>query len=408
LLATLRFGLLLLTAGAGAGSLAAPNAQAGEERVWLKVQRPYNGWVELGANPLLAVHGDAGSIGRGGLDLVVLMDVSRSTKNASGVDINGDGHLGGVGFTYRRDLWSWLNHPQTSSDPNDSILAAEAEAVRQLAQSFDQKKTRLGVISFSSGTKIESSIGLPQRDYERALRFLGKDPPSGRTNMARAIEAAAAVLENAPRVRGERHQRAILLVSDGRPTAPAPNWHAESLAIEAAIEARRLGIRIFTIGLGMDEDESFALREIARRTQGRFVSLADPGDVIEQLPRINLHGLADVDILNRTTGSTARALQVWSDGSFDAYVELAEGKNELHVTAESPDGTRTKDVRFVYFRTKPPRTDRERRLETAKLERLRDLLRARSVAVEIDRELNSARSGRERTVEVTPATPGER
>ena len=62
-------------------------------RAWVRVSEPLEGEVAVDL-PLVAVGGYAGSRGRRGQDLVIVVDVSDSTIESSGVDLDGDGELG--------------------------------------------------------------------------------------------------------------------------------------------------------------------------------------------------------------------------------------------------------------------------------------------------------------------------
>jgi hypothetical protein len=370
-------------------------AVAGEEKVWLEVDRPENGRVELGMNPFLPVRGAAGTRGRGVFDLAVIVDISRSTKHGSGVDVNRDGHLGAVGPRHRRSWRGWLRHPQTSSDPGDSILSAEIEAVRRLIETLDPEWTRVALISLGDSAILRSGFTSSRADAMRALEHIGSEGPHGRTHMAAAIERAVQALGWGRRTAGPYRDMGILLISDGKPTVPSPDSRAEQLAVDAAIAARREGIRIYTVALGLSDEDSVALQRIASETHGHYVAVRDPGEIIEALPHLDLRGVPGVEIQNHTTGHQARSLQVWPDGAFDAYVEMAPGKNRLEITAIGPSGGRTTIERFVYYSRRAPRNMAERRLENRRLEQLRADLKRRRVRVELDREMDAVRAAQE-------------
>jgi hypothetical protein len=65
---------------------------------------------------------------------------------------------------------------------------------------------------------------------------------------------------------------------------------------------------------------------------------------------VDLAGLAELRIENRTSGQAARALRTFPDGSFDAFVPLEAGRNEIRVTAVATDGSRAALDRAVVYR----------------------------------------------------------
>ena len=97
-------------------------------------------------------------------DVVLVIDVSGSTKVASGVDVDGDGEVGiDPHFellppgTYSPDI--------RNTDPQDSILAAEIAAAEALLATLDSDRVRVGVISFSgemnpnTGSRVRFDYG---------------------------------------------------------------------------------------------------------------------------------------------------------------------------------------------------------------------------------------------------------
>ena len=402
--------LVLCLAGLSAGTLAPARAlraqEAGEaaERVWLGVERPEEGHVRRSPVSLLQVSGWAGSFEQGHLDIAIAIDVSRSTQNGSGVDVNQDGHAGDLGWRRRRSLWSFLRRPHKSSDAGDSILSAELEAVRRLIDSLDANRTRVGIVTFWEEAQVRSSIGNTREEIDGALRFVAQSEPQGRTNMARAIEVSSEMLL-AARDAPEERELAILLLSDDFPTVPPPAEFAAQKAIQAARNANRQRIRIYTFALGVEPDsvtiESLALREVARATHGVYTPLAEPGDIIHALPRIDLTGLAEIRIENRTTQQDARAIWVRPDGTFDGFVALRKGRNQLRVTALGPEGGEAVQERTVFYRPRKLRSDEEREAATRELEELKEQVRKLRVESELRREMEHTRSRvRARDVEV--------
>ena len=385
--------LVLCLAGLAAGTRAEQREQD-EERVWLGVERPEEGHVRRSPVSLLQVSGWAGSFEQAHLDVAIAIDVSHSTQNGSGVDVNGDGHVGDLGWRSRRSLWSFLRRPHKSSDPADSILSAELEAVRRLIDSLDANRTRVGIVTFWEDAQIRSSLGNTREEIDGALEFIAQSEPQGRTSMARAIEVSTEMLLTA-RDAPEERELAILLLSDDFPTVPPPAEFAAQKAIQEARNANRHRIRIYSFALGVDARsatiESLALREVARVTHGVYTPLAEPGDIIQALPRIDLTGLAEIRIENLTAKEDARATWVRPDGTFDGFVALRKGRNRLRVTARGPEGGEAVQERTVFFRPQKLRTDEERQAARRELEELKEQVRKIRVESELMRDMEHAR-----------------
>lgn len=351
---------LCLAAGVTGVGEAAGKPSATDDRVWLGIDRPGEGEVRRSAVSLMQVSGWAGSFEQGQLDIAIALDVSHSTQNGSGVDVNGDGHAGDLGWRHRRSLWGFLTRPHISSDPEDSILHAELEAVRRLIDAIDPHRTRVGIVTFWEEAQVRSSIGNTRAEVDGALEFISRSRPQGRTNMAAAIETSTQMLIEAKDAPDDR-ELAILLLSDDFPTVPPPAEFAARKAIQAARAAAGKRIRIYAFALGVEPGsellDSLALREVAKVTHGAYTALAEPGEIIEALPRIDLTGLAEIDIRNRTTGENARATWVRPDGTFDGFVALRTGRNVLRVTATGPNGGRAVQDRIVFFRPRARAND---------------------------------------------------
>ena len=69
-------------------------ARGGDERIWLEVQAPEPGTVVTGPIGMLEVEGWAGASSEDRHELIVAIDVSRSTGLPSGVDVNANGRIG--------------------------------------------------------------------------------------------------------------------------------------------------------------------------------------------------------------------------------------------------------------------------------------------------------------------------
>ena len=152
-----------------------PNAST---RVHLDVEYPADGAVVGDAvcgafvsGRALAMHGELMHF-----DVVIVIDTSRSTVDASGADINGNGvigrqRLGRLGSVFEMG----------STDPGDSILAAEVAAAFQLLRGLDPRSTRVGVVAFAGEPPGQSGGIFRRRPPPPALTLepltTNYDPP---------------------------------------------------------------------------------------------------------------------------------------------------------------------------------------------------------------------------------------
>lgn len=223
------------------------------------------------------------------VDLAIAIDVSGSARAASGIDVDGDGVLG---VNPRLDPRLDDQYPADvlSTDPDDSVLAAQLAAVRALLGQLraSEADVRVAIVAFSGN--FDPATGLqagPPEDNAQLLAPLGgldaadaaldeiaRRGAAGGTDFSAAIRAARAALCDAPaRPAAERR---TLLLTDGVPSLPygfvtRTDPSDVSAALSAAHEAKACGVRIdvFAIGLGATGDP-FASQEIARITGGAY------------------------------------------------------------------------------------------------------------------------------------------
>jgi hypothetical protein len=375
---TLTLALLLLLGSA-------PQSAADPARVWLELDAPAQDRVEAGPIGLVEVRGWAGAGELAGHDVVIAIDTSGSTAYASGADVDGDGK---VGRSRERERWRSFNPRFLSSDPGDTVLAGELLATQRLVELLDSGRTRVGLVAFAAVAKPVSDVGSEPGEVARALRGLEGSFGSGGTNIADATRVAAELLAAADRADSGPRRASILLLSDGYPTVPEPQARAESESLAAAREAAARGVRIFSFALGPHEiEEGDVFARMATVSGGRLVRVEEPGNVVHELPQIDLADIAEVTIQNETSGRGARATRVFPDGSFDAYVLLVEGENVLRVTATGRRGGRHSEVRRVLFEKRPFQTA----AEAERFERRVERLRARTSETEVLREMERLR-----------------
>jgi hypothetical protein len=221
------------------------------------------------------------------LDLAIAIDVSGSARAASGIDVDGDGQ---TGVNPRLDPRLAGRYPKEveSTDPDDSVLAAELAAVRALLERLRGADVRVAVVAFSghSDPKLGLQSGPPEANARlaaplgdvdaaaTALDEIARRGPAGGTDFSAAIRAARAALCDAPARAGAA--RRTLLLTDGVPSLPfgyvtRTDPSDVSIAISAAHEAAACGVRIdvFAIGLGATGDP-FASKEVSRVSGGTY------------------------------------------------------------------------------------------------------------------------------------------
>lgn len=343
------------------------------QEVWLEVDSPVDGSRHEDSVGWLEVRGWAGAGKPVEHDVVVVIDISGSTRFASGSDIDGDGRVGTVSHLIRQ-TWRSFNPARMSSDDGDTVLAAELAATRRLIERLNPGSSRVGILTFAGRARLESPVGSDRKRLQRELERLAKNFGSGATNMAAAIELATEALVVArPPDQPDRLQ-SILMLSDGYPTAPPD---PEAAAYAAAKRAAALGIRIYTFALGLGElqpDDIFP--EIAFVSGGQHVRVQAPGDIVHELSRISLTEIAGVEVENKSADVAGRATRVFPDGSFDSLLRLRPGLNEIRITALGDAGGRvTKNRNVLYL----PREE----VDPAELDTFQEKLRARTVETEL-------------------------
>ncbi len=97
---------------------------------------------------------------------MVVIDVSGSTESPSGADVDGDGE---IGVDPALELLPPGAFPEgmRSTDPDDSILHAEAQAARALVKGLDPRRVRVGLVTFAG--EVDPTTG-----QRRSLRPAGR------------------------------------------------------------------------------------------------------------------------------------------------------------------------------------------------------------------------------------------
>ena len=406
-------------------------------RAWVRVSDPVGAQTEVDL-PLVQVGGYAGARGRRGQDLVIVVDVSDSTLESAGFDLDGDGPDGAtdpllVDWLLRQpDASERLVERVQEEDFDDSVLMAELAAAYELIDRVDPRLFRVGLVAFSGHAWLVTPVGATRDelidglDHLRWNFFYG----TGGTDFVDAVRVAAAALEpeapteeegeaaaaGAPRAEAPApgdeaaeealRERAILFLSDGAPTGVAGRSQAEQSALTAAREAADRGIRLFTYAIGPQAIQALDVyRGMAELSGGRFEKIETPADAVPALRSVDLTDVAELSVENLTTGAEARAVRVFPDGSFDGLVELSEGANQLRFTALAHNGSRDVAERRVVYNEPQGLTAAERDEHQKKLALMVDALKGRTQETEFIAEMAKRRPPQRRELEVRVDKP---
>jgi Mg-chelatase subunit ChlD len=364
----------------------------------------------------------AGALPR--FDVAFVIDTSGSTQEASGADVNGDGH---VAKTHRAAIGSLFGEGIT--DAGDSILAAEIAAARQLLRGFDPRSTRVAVITFAGDPPqatasllrgrsrpaaiVRQPLTTDTQRVEDTLRAILDEAPGGATDMAAGIDLATTELGGGPGALSQPEpdrERIVLFFTDGRPTLPHPGFEADNVraVLRAAERSRRGDVRIHSFAIGPEAlDAPIAALEMAERTGGFFIPVRHPGDLQKAVEEVSFTRVRAIDLRNATTGDRARALRVTADGGWAGLVPAIAGLNRLDVVARSDDGTRVRRQLAVFVAPSQAETPvppdlaprrnhlledclRDSKLSRKKLELRHAEAIRRELQVEIERERSKA------------------
>lgn len=326
---------------------------AGE--LWLQIDHPGDGTVFGDAHGAFVAGRALAPLGEyRRLDIVLVLDVSDSTRAPSGADVNGNGVVGshrggGVG--------SLLGLGNT--DEGDSILAAEVAAARRLIERLDPRSTRVALVTFSGEQAAEGVVilGNPMppaatevpltgeyHEIQRGLDRILDRGPYGMTHMAAGVDQATVELlglRGAFSERDPESDKVVLFLTDGQPTMPyLGDSHGNTRAVlRAAERARKAGVRVYTFGIGEDALAGpLGIVRLADRTGGTFTPVRDPASIIDVIEQVDFANLDGVVVRNVTTGAAASQSATNPDGSWSALVPLRSGKNVIEATARATDG----------------------------------------------------------------------
>jgi hypothetical protein len=405
---------------AAAAVEAAPEPAAEAAPVKILVSFPDPGTTVRNRTTMAPIRGEvqSGSGETADFDVLLAIDVSHSTRFPSGIDVDEDGE---TGFNPKMELVAPGTYPDemVCTDAEDTILAAEIEASKQLLEVLDPKRTRVGVIVFSGAVDPATGkrVATDQRDalvkapltsdFEHVRSVLGQildEGPYGATNFAAAIQLGVIELAGLSRSYSEPRpdaRKVMLFLTDGVPTFPfgagaSADPEDTEAAISAARLARRAGITVNAFALGRHAlTKPLALTEMSRVTHGTFTPVLNPGDITTFLQGISFANVDDVIVTNRTTGDVSFDVQLAPDGSFTGFVPVRIGDNVVEVAALASDGGEaTAEIEFTFEES--GLTERELAIE---LERIRERNKALMRLIEQQR-IEAFRERQRKRVEI--------
>lgn len=299
-------------------------------------------------------------------DIVFAIDVSRSAEQPASSD---------------PDAWyPPLDEPRKPV-PAGSVLAVEVEAVRRMLEGIDTDRHRMAIVTFSGeltppfgwyrgiptlkGDPASTVVALtrdPAR-LERALDTILADGTIGHTHMAAGLRQATADLVGGPGARSQPDpaaRKVIVLLTDGTPTLPYPNYdrgNEREVAAESA-RAASYGIRIFSYAIGPEAlERPLACVTAADLTGGRFSAVRDASALPEIVSEINLARIETVRVRNTTSGQEALAVALHPDGRWEALVPLVDGENVLRIIAVPDTGAEVEAEHVVVGRARAQRPE---------------------------------------------------
>ena len=315
-------------------------------------------------------------------DVVIAIDLSTSTFLPSGFDLDGDGTVGKPRTWSSRVRHGFGPLRKWTTDYDDTIVEAELIAAETLIDLLDQEGARVGIVTFGNRARIVQRVGGVDAAIDRIYEL---SPPrsGGDTAMADGIRLALRALDRGPVVDGPNRKRSIFLLADGVPTVPAPLRRARRDTLRGADRAAEADVVVHTFVFGSATDGGGPVQEIADRTGGRLVAVANPFEFGEHLPYLVpftvASALESVTVENLSTKAVATAVRTFKDGSFDGYLRLAPGENVLRVVAKMAGGGELHETRSVYYEKPSKPTPADLR----DVQELRDDIRQRTVETEL-------------------------
>ena len=215
---------------------------------------------------------DGKSFTVGPSDVVFVIDVSETTANPTGEDVDGDGDI-------------------------DSVLEAEVKAARDLIQILNPDTTQVAIIAMANGATLDGPLTGSLADALDALDVLAARGPGFGTNFQNALRVASDELQGFSARRDATP--VVLFMTDGFGGDP-------EVEIQRAVNGGVI-VSPFAIGNAADNNR---LQGLAARTGGRFTAVPNAAD------------LDDVLVGSVAFGQSAMRLEI--DATDDVAIRVAQ------------------------------------------------------------------------------------
>jgi hypothetical protein len=220
-------------------------------------------------------------------DVAIVIDRSASTREPTGIDVDGDGNVGRFsGSEY--------------TDRDDSLLAAQLAAVQALVEVTRLGGMRFAILSYSGqddfpledsvtqrvsreDARLEAPLTDDSAVLDAAIERVARRGSNGASSFAPAMKLAVRALRAGDHGEPERRRRVLFLADTVTPVryAPMDRIARDDPRMEvAAARANEAGISFHSFGIGReiaDETEQVqTLALIAGATGGNYRAVPDP------------------------------------------------------------------------------------------------------------------------------------
>jgi hypothetical protein len=226
-------------------------------------------------------------------DVVIAIDRSTSTRNPTGLDLDGDGVIG----EFRESRFT---------DTGDSLLAAEVSAVERLIEVARLGGMRFAIVSYSGrdsfpledsmspyvdhrDARVDAELTDDRAALEAAVARVAQRGSDGASSFWPAMRLAVRSLRSPDESQPQRRRRVLFLADTPWPLRYAPMDRIAYDDPRMEIEARRAlasGVSFHSIGIGeaaLSPDGPHALAQIAGATGGTYRVVPDPRNLYCQM-----------------------------------------------------------------------------------------------------------------------------